>query len=63
MIFMKEAHKEAIMLDLIGKRSRTSMDRVGGVFSSKMRANLPFVMKVDDSLITKLSDDLESYWK
>jgi hypothetical protein len=59
-IFMNDSHKEAIMKDLVAKKSRAAMDRVGGVYREMMIA--PIVFRPDDTVDLRLSDRIKDYW-
>lgn len=64
-VFMSDSHKEAIVQDLIEKKSRASMDYSSGVYQKMIRgptASPPLVFKPDDSVILTLNDRIKTYW-
>lgn len=64
--YMSDSHKDAIMQDLIDKKSRASMDYHGGVYRKMIlgpSASPPFVWKSDETMDLRLSERIQTYWK
>lgn len=62
-IFVSDAHKEAIMLDLVERKSLVSRKFYEGEFKRMMQGGSPLIFKPDETMNDVLSDEIREFWR